>query len=123
MKHIRYLIHLTHLLAEAFRDEALVVSQVPLWLSEDSEPEPDLMLLSPPPERYDERPPKPQDVLLLVEISETTLLQDRALKPPLYQKAGLPEVWAVNSTPSPTTSPSATPKGKRWPPRPSPPAP
>ncbi|AFV76378.1 hypothetical protein Theos_1343 [Thermus oshimai JL-2] len=95
-KHIRYLIHLTNLLAEAFRHEALVVSQVPLWLSEDSEPEPDLMLLSPPPERYDERPPKPEDVLLLVEVSETTLVQDRTLKLPLYQKAGLPEVWMVN---------------------------
>ncbi|WP_448567351.1 Uma2 family endonuclease [Thermus sp.] len=95
-KHIRYLIHLTKIFSEAFGDEALVVSQIPLLLSEVSEPEPDLVLLAPPESRYDQKPPRAEDVLLLVEISDTTLVQDRALKLPLYQKAGIPEVWLVN---------------------------
>ncbi|MEZ0348823.1 MAG: Uma2 family endonuclease [Thermus sp.] len=94
--HIRYLIHLTKVFSEAFGGEALVVSQIPLRLSETSEPEPDLVLLAPPERRYDERPPTAQDALLVVEIADTTLVQDRTLKLPLYQKAGVPEVWLVN---------------------------
>ncbi|GAA5334812.1 MULTISPECIES: Uma2 family endonuclease [Thermus] len=95
-KHIRYLIHLTKVFSETFGEEALVVSQIPLQLSEVSEPEPDLLLLMPPEDRYDRRPPTAKDALLVVEIADTTLVQDRTLKLPLYQKAGVPEIWIVN---------------------------
>lgn len=94
--HIRYLIHLTNALVTAFGDKALVVSQVPLLIPPDSEPEPDLMLLRPPASLYDHRSPQKEDALIVVEISETTLVQDRTLKLSLYQRAGLPEIWLVN---------------------------
>lgn len=94
--HIRYLIHLTRVLSEAFSQEALLVSQIPLLLSQFSEPEPDLVLLRLPESRYDQRPPTAEDALLVVEISDSTLMQDRSLKLPLYQEAGIPEVWIVN---------------------------
>ncbi|WP_337845807.1 Uma2 family endonuclease [Thermus sp.] len=79
---------------------------------------------------YRERDPLPEDVLLLVEVSETTLVQDRTLKLPLYQQAGLPEVWIVNLLEEvlevyafPHYLPKRHAKGEKWPPRPSPPGP
>jgi Uma2 family endonuclease len=95
-KHRLYVMHLDRVFHEAFGEEAVVMVQCPLALSADSEPIPDLALLRPPLEAYRERDPGPEDVLLLVEIADTTLVQDRALKLPLYQKAGIPEVWLVN---------------------------
>jgi Uma2 family endonuclease len=95
-KHRLYVMHLDRVFQEAFGEEAVVMVQCPLALSADSEPIPDLVLLRPPLEAYRERDPGPEDVLLLVEIADTTLVQDRALKLPLYQKAGIPEVWLVN---------------------------
>ncbi|WP_117237021.1 Uma2 family endonuclease [Thermus sediminis] len=95
-KHRLYVMHLDKVFQEAFGDEAVVMVQCPLGLSTDSEPTPDLALLRPPLEAYRERDPGPGDTLLLVEISDTTLVQDRTLKLPLYQKAGIPEVWLVN---------------------------
>ena len=74
----------------------MVAVQSPLRLSEDSEPEPDLMVLKPPLERYQDRLPTPEDVLLLVEVADTSLEFDREVKLPLYAEAGIPEVWLVN---------------------------
>ncbi len=95
-KHRLYVMHLDRVFQEAFGDEAVVMVQCPLALSADSEPIPDLALLRPSLEAYRERDPGPEDVLLLVEIADTTLVQDRTLKLPLYQKAGIPEIWLVN---------------------------
>ena len=68
----------------------MVAVQSPLRLSEDSEPEPDLMVLKPPLERYQDRLPTPEDVLLLVAVADTSLEFDRAVKLPLYAEAGIP---------------------------------
>jgi Uma2 family endonuclease len=70
--------------------------QGPLHLDDGSEPEPDLLLLRPHPDRYRGRHPTPGDVLLLVEVSDTTLDFDRSRKLPVYARADIPEVWIVN---------------------------
>ena len=70
--------------------------QGPLHLDDGSEPEPDLLLLRPHSDRYRGRHPTPGDVLLLVEVSDTTLVFDRSRKLPVYALAGIPEVWIVN---------------------------
>jgi len=54
------------------------------------------MLLRPRPDRYRTALPRPEDVLLLVEVSDTTLRFDRNVKLPLYAAAGIPEVWLVD---------------------------
>ena len=95
-RHRLYAMHLDRLFQKALGREAVVMVQRPLPPSETSEPVPDLVLLRPPLEAYRERDPGPEDALLVVEVAETTLVQDRALKLPLYQKAGIPEVWIVN---------------------------
>lgn len=74
----------------------LVSTQNPIHLDDHSEPQPDLMLLKPAPDDYTSRHPVPDDVFLLVEVSDTTLAFDRDRKLPLYGRAGISEVWIVN---------------------------
>jgi len=77
-------------------DAALVWSQNPLRLADDSEPQPDLMLLRPSTDRYRSAHPRPADVLLLIEVGDTTLAFDRETKLPLYARHGVPEVWILD---------------------------
>jgi Uma2 family endonuclease len=73
-----------------------VAAQDPLRLDDHSEPEPDFMLLRPSPDDYKGRHPRPDDVFLLIEVSDTTLDYDREEKIPAYGRAGIVEVWIVN---------------------------
>jgi len=77
-------------------DAALVRTQNPLRLADDSEPQPDLMLLRPKADHYRSAHPRPEDVLLLIEVADTTLVFDRETKLPLYAKQGVPEVWILD---------------------------
>jgi len=70
--------------------------QNPVRLSDFSEPEPDVALLRPRPDLYRARKPRAEDVLLLVEVADTSLDYDRRTKLPRYAAAGIPEVWIVN---------------------------
>jgi Uma2 family endonuclease len=70
--------------------------QNPVRLDAHSEPQPDLMLLKPSADFYRKRHPRPEDVFLLVEISDTTLERDQEDKLPVYARAGIAEVWIVN---------------------------
>jgi Uma2 family endonuclease len=74
----------------------LVSIQDPIRLGELSAPQPDLALLRPRPDYYRSALPGPQDVLLLVEVADTTLRYDREVKAPLYARFGIPEYWLVN---------------------------
>ena len=82
--------------ARAVGDAALVRTQNPLRLADDSEPQPDLMLLRPSADRYRSAHPRPEDVLLLIEVADTTLVFDRETKLPLYARRGVPEVWILD---------------------------
>jgi Uma2 family endonuclease len=95
-KHAHKVAQLDERLQEILKGKAVVMVQSPMRLSEDSEPEPDLMVLRPPLDRYREKLPTPEDVLLLVEVADTSLEFDREAKLPLYAEAGIPEVWLVN---------------------------
>ena len=75
---------------------ARIRSQSPLVMPDNSEPEPDAMLLAWREDGYAFRHPRPEDVLLLVEVSDSTLRYDRDVKLSLYAMAGVPEVWLVN---------------------------
>src|ERR1041385_5990848 len=67
-----------------------------LRLDSHSEPQPDVVLAKPSPDLYRRRHPRPEDVYLLIEISDTTLETDQNEKLPAYGRAGIPEVWIVN---------------------------
>lgn len=85
---------LTHLLVGNVGDAVIVSIQNPVRLNEYSEPQPDAALIH---ERdYRESLPTPEDVLLLIEVSDTTLAYDRGTKLSRYAEAGIPELWIVN---------------------------
>jgi len=87
---------LTELFVRTLHGRAIVQPQGPVRLSERSLPQPDLALLRPRTDFYAHGGPGPADVLLLVEVSDTTLAYDRDVKVPLYARAGIPEVWLVD---------------------------
>lgn len=68
--------------------------QLPLALDLDSEPEPDLAVVTGFPRDY--RDAHPQTAVLIVEVTDTTLSYDRERKARLYAKAGIPEYWIIN---------------------------
>ena len=75
---------------------AIVRIQGPIRLSSGSEPEPDIALVSPRPDRYTRSHPGPADVFLIVEVADTSLAYDRDVKLPRYAAAGIAEVWIVD---------------------------
>ena len=86
---------LDHLFAKAVGETAFISVQNPIDLSEHSEPQPDLILLRPRADYYLSEHPHPRDVLLLIEVSDSTVQFDRKTKVPLYARHGIPEVWLV----------------------------
>jgi Uma2 family endonuclease len=95
-RHSAAVARLTHLFTRWFDDRAIVRVQSPMRLSVDSEPEPDLVVARPRRDFYELSHPVPDDVLLLVEVAETSGAFDRKVKLPLYAKARIPEVWIVD---------------------------
>lgn len=63
---------------------------------EGSEPQPDIALLRPRADTYATSNPRPADVLLVVEVADTSLDYDRGDKALLYARAGIPELWIAN---------------------------
>jgi Uma2 family endonuclease len=68
----------------------------PVRMDDYTELQPDVMLLKFLPNYYKTRHPQPEDVFLLIEISDSTLETDQEEKLPAYGRAGIPEVWIVN---------------------------
>jgi len=84
--------------SEQLREEVTVAVQDPIRLGELSEPQPDVMLLRPRPDYYAGGHPEPQDVLLLIEVADTTAAWERGYKVALYARAGVREVWLIDLT-------------------------
>ena len=78
------------------QSRAMIAVQDPVRLDEHSEPQPDVMLLRWRDDFYGGGHPGPADVLLLIEVSDTTVEYDRNAKLPRYARSGIPEVWIVN---------------------------
>ena len=72
------------------------LSAAPAEIDDYNEPQPDLCLLRWRDSYYDERHPTAADVLLLIEISDTTLRYDRSIKRALYARAGVSRYWIVD---------------------------
>jgi Uma2 family endonuclease len=89
---------LTRLLVLAAADRAHVRVQLPIKVDDYSEPEPDFALVRQPWEGHPNAHPKPRDVLLLVEVSDSSLDYDRGAKRELYARAAVREFWIVDLT-------------------------
>lgn len=90
---VKYLINV---LIGVVGQRAVVSAQDPLVLDRHSEPQPDIALLKPRADFYRTAHPRPEDVLLLVEVADTTLRYDREVKLPLYARHNITEVWIVD---------------------------
>jgi Uma2 family endonuclease len=93
-RHFSCVNRLNQLLVISVGNEAVVSVQNPVRLNEHTEPQPDLAVIRP--RDYSESLPEPADVLLLIEVSDTTLAYDRGVKLSLYAQADIEEVWIVN---------------------------
>ena len=76
--------------------KAIVSVQDPIHLNARSEPQPDIALLRYRDDFYRHAHPRPEDIILLVEVSDTTLRYDTEVKLPLYARHEIPEVWIVD---------------------------
>ncbi len=95
-RHAAHVDRLLDVLTSALSRRAIIRVQGPVQLGPTSEPQPDLCVLRRRPDFYANAHPGPDDVLLLVEISDTSLEFDRTVKIPLYAKAGVRESWLVD---------------------------
>ncbi len=95
--HIGTVMALNHLLLPRMPAGIRVSVQSSVRLGRHSEPQPDLALLRPRADGYrGGLPPLAEDVLLLIEVADSTLRMDREVKAPLYARHGIPEYWVVD---------------------------
>ncbi|MBM4207963.1 MAG: Uma2 family endonuclease [Gammaproteobacteria bacterium] len=95
-KHAGYLNRLVKLLVKIVPDEIVTSARNPLQLGDLSEPQPDFMLLKPNSDSYSSRLPISEDVLLLIEIADSSLNFDQTQKLRLYALHNIPEYWLLN---------------------------
>jgi Uma2 family endonuclease len=93
--HAAFVANLTHLLVHAVGDRARVWVQGPVRLPPRSLPQPDLALLQP--RSYKQAAATKEDVLLVIEVADTSLRYDRSVKLRLYASARIPEYWIVDA--------------------------
>lgn len=99
VRHIGVLMALNQLIIGQLGGAAHLSVQAPVRLDELTEPEPDLALLRPRADRYlANTPPLVADVLLLIEVAESSIRIDREVKAPLYARVAVPEYWIVDLT-------------------------
>jgi Uma2 family endonuclease len=88
---------LTQLFVQRVGEVAIVSVQNSVHLpTSNSQPEPDVALLKWREDFYETERPQPTDVLLLVEVAESSLRSDRVDKVPLYAEAGISEFWLID---------------------------
>ena len=87
---------LNRLLVQAVGERGVVAVQNPVRLDDLSEPQPDFAVLKPRADDYRRATPRSADVLLIVEVADTSLAYDRDVKRSLYARYGVPEFWIVN---------------------------
>jgi Uma2 family endonuclease len=96
-RHIAFVNNLNQLLVMRLAGRGIVSVQNPVALDEHSEPQPDLAVLRRRLPPYKESEPATDDVVLLIEVGDTSLRYDRGRKLRLYAQAGIPEYWIVDA--------------------------
>ena len=80
----------------AIEETAIVRIQDPIVLDDETEPQPDFCVVKLKSNGYADSHPHAEDVLLLIEVADTSLEEDRLIKLPRYADSGIPEVWILN---------------------------
>ena len=98
-KGTRHTVANTELMSELFLllgRKAKIRCQDPITLPNNSEPEPDIVIARLRSDNYVNSHPVPADLILVIEVADSTLSFDRNIKAPLYAAAGISEYWIVN---------------------------
>jgi Uma2 family endonuclease len=95
-KHAAAVARLDRLLQQLFSSQAIIWTQNSIKLDDGSEPQPDLALLKFRDDFYIERLPIPEDILLIIEVADSTISYDRDFKMPLYAEFGISEAWLID---------------------------
>jgi Uma2 family endonuclease len=95
-RHVACVNHATRALVRAAGDDAIVQAQSSVRLDPYAEPEPDLVLLRPRTDFYASRLPGPDDILLIIEIADSSIEYDRDVKTRVYAAAGITEYWLAD---------------------------
>jgi Uma2 family endonuclease len=95
-QHAACVARLTALLSEKLGRRVIIFTQNPIRLSDDTEPQPDIAVLRPRDDFYAGALPRGRDVLLVVEVADTSVGFDREVKLPRYASAGIAEAWLVD---------------------------
>ncbi len=95
-RHAACVKRLNAFLSQHVAENALVSVQDPIQLNDYSEPEPDVALLRLRDDFYASGHPTAEDILLVVEVADTSEGYDREEKIPLYARSGIREVWLVS---------------------------
>jgi hypothetical protein len=109
--HAAFVANLTHLLVQLVGDRARVWVQGPVRVPPRSKPQPDLALLRP--RSYVREGATTDDVLLVIEVADSSLRYDRTVKLRLYARAGIPEYWIVDAN-AETLEVYGVPSGERY---------
>ncbi len=96
LKHSATVIRLTNFLPSLLENKALISVQNSVQLDNYSQPEPDVVLLKKKEDFYATKRPTPSDILLLIEVSDSSLKYDQEIKIPLYADNKIEEVWIIN---------------------------
>lgn len=94
--HISCINRLNRLFSSIIGDLGIVSIQNAVSIGEISEPEPDVSILKYRDDFYEKAKPTEKDVLLLIEVSDSTMSYDRKVKISLYAEASIEEVWLIN---------------------------
>ena len=94
-RHAGCVINATRLFITRLGDAVVVSPQNPVVIRPRSEPQPDLLVLRRRTVSYSREHPTPEDVLLAVEVADTTVRFDRLVKARLYARSGMPEFWLL----------------------------
>lgn len=95
-RHVAAVLRLTQLLVRACADRLILSVQNPVVLNPHSAPEPDLAVLQRRSDAYATGLPRAQDVVVIIEVADSSAAQDRRYKIVRYAAAGIPEVWLVD---------------------------
>ena len=94
-RHAACVRRLDRILQRGIGELAIVSVQAPISIHDFSEPQPDVAMLTPRADFYSNAHPTPQDVLVIIEVADTSLDYDRSVKIPLYALAEIPEAWLI----------------------------
>jgi Uma2 family endonuclease len=95
-KHANFNDIIANLFFQKLGQKVWIRNQNPIWLDDFSEPEPGIVLVEPPFSRYFEKHPTPDDIFLILEVSDSTLSYDRTAKSAAYARAGIRQYLLLN---------------------------